>query len=233
VLVPFALALIPVSADIRFQPSDHPANVYVVGDFDDWKAPGEKLVLGSDGQTWQTTLKLDPGVYRYVYLENDQKLPDPDALKDSEHFLTITPPEYKKSPGDLDDGQITASAIRHRPLLDVTRVNERTFQVAIRVRKDDVRSVTVTVSQPDHDQKNYSMVKSASNPLFDEFSQKIVVVPSLDFDYRFLLNDGAGPRAFDTRGLSGGVIGGGDAFHLTPATIKEAGKNDDPIAGKY
>ena len=126
-----ALLLVPVAAKIQFLATDQPTKVVAVGDFCDWKLPGLKLTLGDDGRTWQGAFQMDPGVYRYAVLENDQNLPTGDDLKSSEQTLVITPPEYSKRPGELDDGLITASALRHRPDKDVTRVNDRTFLVAI------------------------------------------------------------------------------------------------------
>jgi hypothetical protein len=233
VIAALVIAFTPLSAKIQFTPGDAPRTVFAVGDFDGWQVPGEKLTLADDGMTWQATIKLDPGFYRYVCLEDGRPLPTWSDLTDHIQTVSIPPADYSKEPGKLGDGIITQAAIRHRPERDVSKVNDRTFLVALRVRKDDVRTVIVSVSQPDHEQKFYAMTRTAGNALFDEFTEKIVVAPSVDFDYRFLLNDGNGPRTYDTGGLSQGAFGRGNPFHLSPATISPAKETDDPIAGKY
>lgn len=214
-----------MTTKIVYDAVDRPAKVQVVGDFNHWDPPGIKMASNSDRIEWKLDLKLEPGAYRYVCLENGQAVPTGDAFEKAVKWLILTPPDYAKQPGELDDGLITASALAHWPDgRSTTRLNERTFLLMFRTRHNDVRSVSVAVSQPGSEEKIYPLVLAGGDPVYDRFQVKIVINPDKAFLYRFVLNDGRGIRVFDTAGLSEGVIGGGDPFrqdpHAYPIPIK-------------
>src|SRR5579862_3825670 len=110
--VAFLLAS-PQPVVLRYEPQDRPAKVTVVGDFNHWDAPGIKLKQSPNSLGWTLDLKLEPGAYRYVCLENGQTVPTGDDFKKAVQTLVITPPDYARYPGVQGDGIITASALRH------------------------------------------------------------------------------------------------------------------------
>lgn len=206
---------------LKYEPPGRPAKVTVVGDFNHWDAPGMKVKPSGDGLSWVVDLDLEPGAYRYVWIENGQTVPTGEAFKKAVQMLVITPADYAKFPGVQGDGIITASALRHFPdARDTKRLKDRTFQLSFRTRHDDVQSVAVSVTQPGSETKVYPMALASSDPVYDLYQVKVVVDPDRLFQYRFLLNDGRGSRAFDTRGLSPGTIGAGDPFSQDPRSYK-------------
>jgi hypothetical protein len=211
---------------IVYDAPDHPLKVAVVGDFNSWDAPGIRMTPIENGYRWKLDLNLEPGSYRYTCLENGAAPPTGAARDAAVKWLLVTPKGYANHPAALDDGIITESGLGHYPdPRDTWRLSERTIEIGFRTRHDDVRTVSIAVSQPEAEQKDYPMVRAEADPVFDWFTVKIVVNPDKPFLYRFLLDDGAGPRAYDTGGLSGGLIGGGDPFRQDPATmtiLKEA-----------
>src|SRR5579871_691801 len=93
------LLIAPQPTQLKFEPTDRPAKVAVVGDFNHWDAPGTKLTKGTDGLSWTLDLKLEPGAYRYVCLEDGQTVPTGDAFKKVVQWLVVTPADYTKRPG--------------------------------------------------------------------------------------------------------------------------------------
>ncbi|HWD41143.1 MAG TPA: alpha amylase N-terminal ig-like domain-containing protein [Fimbriimonas sp.] len=215
------VALAVETVHLVYKTAEAPKAVYAVGDFNDWKTPG--LPLRQEGGSWKLDLKVDPGVYKYVFLAEGQSLPKGDELKKAEQLLAIPPPDYAKHVAEKGDGIITQSGVRHRPdAHDTSRFKTRAFDLTLRTRRDDVESVSVMAWNEGEAQKIYPMALKESDPLFDYYRVKIVVQPDQPFLYRFLLNDGRGSRAYDASGLSQGLIGG-DPFKQSPFSYKDPG----------
>lgn len=192
----------------------------VTGDFNGWSAPGDSMVRSSDGTAWTYDLALGPGVYRYVLLENSSTVPTGEAFSKQVKVILVEPADYKLFPAVRGDGLITPSGVSHSAnSKTVRRLNQLSYLLVLRTRKDDVLSAAVAAWNVGGEQKNYPMKPSAADPLFDYYQARIVVNPSKPFQYRFLLDDGHGIRAFDRSGLSPGVIGG-DPFEVQPNAYK-------------
>ena len=202
---------------IIYDAPDHPKKVAVVGDFNRWDAPGIKMQPILNGYRWKLDLNLEAGAYRYICLENGATIPTGTARDGALKWLIVTPKGYADRPAEMDDGVITESGLGHFPdSRDTWRLSDRTIEIGFRTRHNDVRTISIAVSQPEAEQKDYPMVRGEADPVFDWFTVKIVVNPDKPFLYRFLLDDGAGTRAYDTAGLSPGTIGGGDPFRQDP-----------------
>lgn len=220
-------SFVPLTAKITYDSGIRAGKVVVLGDFNHWDPPGLKMNATSNGFEWNLDLKLEPGAYRYVCIEDGRTIPTGDAYNKALKWLILPPADYANKPGELDDGIITASGLAHWPDgRSTSRINDRTFELTFRTRHNDVRSVSAAVSQPGSEEKVYPMVLSGGDPVFDQFKVKIVINPDKAFLYRFMVNDGRGSRAFDTAGLSDGVIGGGDPFRQDPHAYPV------PIVGK-
>jgi hypothetical protein len=213
------LALTPPSR-ILYDALDHPSKVAVVGDFNGWDAPGIKMQPILNGYRWKADVDVPPGAYRYVVLENGTTVPMGAARAAAMKWLVVEPTDYSKHPAEIGDGVITESGLGHFPdSRDTWRLSDKVFQVGFRTRHQDVMNVSIAVSQPGAEQKDYAMVYSEQDPVYDWFMVKVVLNPSKPFLYRFILDDGNGPRAFDTAGLAPGTIGGGDPFRQDPGAL--------------
>jgi hypothetical protein len=190
--------------------------VRVVGDFNDWSAPGVKMIPSATGEGWTLDLPLAAGVYRYVYLPNGATVPCGKAFDSQVKVIVIAPDDYSLFPAKKGDGMITQSGVAHEDTPKfVKRLNARTYSLRLRTRKDDVLAEAVSVWSPGKDQKNYPMRLVGSDPLFDYYEVKIVVAPRARFSYRFLLDDGDGIQTYDQNGLNPGVLGN-DPFVIGP-----------------
>jgi hypothetical protein len=202
--------------------------VRVIGDFNDWSAPGNKLTPSLNGEGWTMDLALAPGVYRYVFLPNGQTVPVGAEFEKRVNVLVIPPSEYKTLPAKKGDGVISASAVMHTcDAHYVRRLNLRTYALRLRTRKGDVADEIVAVWSEGGEQKNYPMKFLDADPLFDYFEVKVVVDPAQPFNYRFLLDDGAGVRAYDQTGLGKGVLGA-KPFTITPNQFKVLPQPETP-----
>ena len=54
-------------------------SVVVVGSWNDWAGPGDRLVASGEPDIWETTRALRPGVYRYHFVVDGQARRPPDA----------------------------------------------------------------------------------------------------------------------------------------------------------
>lgn len=76
-------------APVAFAVSAPGREVALVGDFNDWD-PGANR-LERHGRTWNVTLRLPPGRYRYAYLVDGRRwLPDPGLPAAADDFDTPT-----------------------------------------------------------------------------------------------------------------------------------------------
>jgi len=207
----------------------------VTGDFNDWSAPGSDMMRSLSGDGWTMDLTLNPGVYRYVFVQKGEAVPTGEEFRKQVQVIVLPPADFKLLPAVKGDGLITESGIQHHgDSHDLKRINLRTYEVTLRTRKDDVLSEAIAVwSEGGKEQKNYPLKFVDSDPLFDYYQVKVVVDPTATFYYRFLLDDGTGTRAYDKAGLSKGIIGG-DPFAVRPNQLKippDIGVSDPTLQG--
>jgi hypothetical protein len=220
------VAFVPIAAPevqtahLRFPDRAEVRVVRVIGDFNSWNAPGQKLSPSLTGEGWTMDLSLNPGVYRYVFLPNGATVPLGKEFERQVNVVVIPPAEFARLPEKKGDGIISAAGVAHT--VDrkyVSRLNVRTYALRIRTRKNDVADEVVAVHPDGSEQKNYPMRLIGTDPLFDYYEAKVVVPPDVPFSYLFFLDDGDGVRAVDRDGLQKGVLSE-KPFRILPRDFK-------------
>ncbi|MBS1723650.1 MAG: DUF3459 domain-containing protein [Armatimonadetes bacterium] len=135
-----------------YKPKTKVSTVHVVGPFNAWDKARNPLVVGKDG-TWRATVKIAPGVYPYLFVEDGQRwIPDPgkktdvDANGNKASILVVQPTEFDKYPAKVGDGVLTLGAIKHEPKNMTIRRNQDEFVLQVRTRANDVQRVHLVTS---------------------------------------------------------------------------------------
>lgn len=73
--------LTPDGVVFNFKPEGAPKQVFLAGNFNDWKPSDPKFLMKNDGGDgmWSITIKLAPGTYQYKYVADGQWTQDPFA----------------------------------------------------------------------------------------------------------------------------------------------------------
>lgn len=196
--IPVVSTLLCLTVQVRmvsfsYAPSSKFASVYVVGTFNGWDKTSAPMRLDSDGKTWRTKLKIEPGIYQYLFVEDGKRwVPDPtakhvaDGNGNRNSVLVVQPPAFDRNPGVKGDGVITLEAIRHRSnRSDTIRLDENEFGFNLRVRAGDVERVWLQI-----DGKRWPAHLIDSNDLYEIWRANITIAPNKR-TYRWILEDGS------------------------------------------
>ncbi len=181
-------------------------SVAVAGTFNGWNKNANPLTKAPDGNTWTTTLPLEPGVYQYKFVLDDATWQADSAAPvfddgngNRNSLLTVRPHGYDTRPGVIGDGLITGSAVRHAPISrDVARLDARHVRLTLRTRRDDVRAGALILFENGR-RRELPLVRRNQDALFDYWRAVAPLPARGPLRYAFRLQDGPSPRWYDAR----------------------------------
>lgn len=195
---------IPVS--FRFVVDKPAEKVYLAGTFNQWQFRENPMTGSEGGRTWTLTLSLSPGAHQYKFVVNGTDWHvDPNALQNVDDgfgninsVIWVEPDGYNR-PAALNDGQMTRSAVLHRPndLRDRNPIDKQLY-LSLRTRRGDVMRVELIFSARDS-QSTVGLTSSAHDALFDYYQ---IALPNKAFRYVFKLTDGSKVLWLSPSGLS-------------------------------
>lgn len=64
-------------------------NVSIIGDFNEWK----RTSLNKNQKTWEISIALEPGSYKYMYVVDDKRIKDPNNknVQDGKSVINVKP----------------------------------------------------------------------------------------------------------------------------------------------
>ncbi|HEY0867596.1 MAG TPA: alpha amylase N-terminal ig-like domain-containing protein, partial [Fimbriimonas sp.] len=192
------------SVEFSYVPERSLKSVVVVGQFNNWDRARHPLQRQSDGKTWRGRFEIPVGVYQYLFCEDNERwVPDPAAPKVSDangntnSKLVVVPREYDDLPGVPGDGNVTLSAVDHKPdRSDTARLDRTTGYVRLQTRANDVARVLV-----ESNGRRTPMEKVGGDEIRDLWQGKLRIEETTT-RYRFILDD-APPPPFASKGRRG------------------------------
>ena len=207
----------------RYTPSIPASTVCIAGTFNNWNKSAFPLKLQTPGKEWTGVFDIPPGVYSYRFVVNGNTwLPDPngvpvnDGNSNINSQLIVLPRDYNSIPGKLNDGVITASAVRHRPdREDIARIGKLVFHFKLRTRHDDVAGCTLLLSNKNGRSERVAMTKTDEDPLYDYWTGSASLPSLATVNYAFLLTDGTLTLRYGSDGVEKDTSAP-NWFHLNP-----------------
>ena len=184
-------------------------SVSVAGTFNSWNKDATPMVLGADGRTWSTKLKLPFGKLRYKFvLDGERWIVDPknrvredDGNGNVNSVLMIWPEGYEQ-PASPNDGRTAVSALRHESGIKWLNYDQGKLNFSLRARPSDLASVSLVVNG-----KAVPMRPKGEDEIFTTYSAAIPWNRKQDLSYWFEYRDG------DRKGKFA-PAGSGKAFRL-------------------
>ncbi len=178
-----------------FVPSSPAKTVAVVGQFNNWDRGKNPLHFNPSSHAWTASFSIPIGVYQYLFVvDNSKWIRDPsapivaDANGNLNSELVVAPQEYDEKPGELGDGIITESVLRHRAdRVDTCRRSENQARVTLRTRSHDIQNVEV-ILEPSG--KAFPAVQTDEDPLYAHWKADFRFNPRAETRYLFRLTDG-------------------------------------------
>ena len=192
----------PQAADQTFTYlADKPLkSVALAGTFNNWDKAARPMVLGADGRTWTTSLKLPYGPQQYKFvLDGETWIVDPkgrtvdDGNGNRNSALLVVPPDFAQ-PAAPRDGVVATSVLRHLPGLPDANVDRGRLTLKLRTRRGDVAAVELRPAAG----PAVRMARVAGDELMDVYQADL---PARKVAYTFALADGVRWRTFGPNGL--------------------------------
>ena len=194
-MLQFLLLSVVKTRAIKFEyrPSTTLASVYIVGTFNGWDKSVAPMHPSADGKSWSATLRIEPGIYQYLFVEDGKRwVPDPkakpmdDGNSNQNSILVVTPEAFDLQPGVVGDGHVTSDALRHRAnRADTIRLSQHRYGFNLRVRANDVEQVYLETESGSTEAH-----KIDANDLYEIWRAEVDLTGGTA-RYRFVVRDGA------------------------------------------
>ena len=179
-------------------------SVSVAGEFNGWNTGANPLTVDADGLTWRTQLTLAPGPYQYKFVLNgDNWILDPanskrftEAGGNVNSLLVATPPDFQ-TPVAPDDGQTTASALKHAQSEPYLNFDQGQLRVQLRARASDISAAWLQLGP-----QRVPMKAAKSDGVYTFYEAQIPWDGKSALAYSFGLQDGARTETFGADGLN-------------------------------
>ena len=179
-------------------------SVSVAGTFNSWNKDANPMVAESDGHTWKTRIRLPVGRHFYKFVLNGTDwIVDPKAAKNVEDgggntnsLLILMPSDYF-APAVAGDGKIATSAIRHIQQVPFMNWDRGKLRLTLRVRPDDLSSVSVRVNRV-----ALKMKEVSRDETYALYSAEVPWNLKNPVDYKFELVDGERKIEVGANGIS-------------------------------
>ncbi len=216
----FVSQSVAIDHEFVYHASQKLDKVNVAGSFNGWNKDADPMSRSADGMTWTKHFKLSPGAYTYKFILNgDQWITDPsgksvdDGNGNTNSQFIILPAGYEK-PAMKSDGIITEKALQHLVEVPYFNWDRGILTLSIQARPNDVASIKVQVAG----KGEFKAEDAGGDDLYERYTAKIPWNRKQDLRYKFILNDGAGPRYFGPKGLT--TSPSGNEFAVTAASYK-------------
>lgn len=144
-------ALAPRTVEFEYVASRPSQTVAVVGQFNQWDRAALRLQLQGDGKTWKGSAKIAPGVYQYLFCEDNSRwIPHPDKPKiqdgngNTNNLLVVQPESYDAKPAVAGDNLLTEEAIEVRGT--PVRLSRDRYRFWLRTRTGDLGKAEVVAN---------------------------------------------------------------------------------------
>jgi glycosidase len=204
VILPFLAPQAEVVAHTFSVTLDRPATqVYLAGTFNNWDKRATKMALGSDGRTYSTTVRLQPGRHQYKFvLDEDTWITDPKGISEADgngntnSVLLILPRDYVKD-ASPSDSEIAVSALQHSTESPYFNYDRGRLTVSLRARPNDLSRVELIL-------EGNRRVPTRFEKIDDLYGRYVVSIPwdrKKDFNYAFFVLSGYRAGVFGPTGL--------------------------------